>query len=126
MDTSAITFTLNRDGEGSLMGFSLTAVECYAECFCVSFPVAMSLNKAKLEICDGKVIFTHHGIAGEGVAANLDIYGYSEPGEYEAPISDADAEELTELLTGQGRYQSLRPHAKIQMAWGKGFVLEMR
>lgn len=123
MDHSSITLVLNKDDTGFLIGFSLTAVEAYAECFCVTFPFAQRKRKARIEFGDGKIRFIHEGIKFDEALSKLGIYGCSESGTYETDITPADAIMLRDLLHRCGRYDDAQIKFRLEMAWGKGFLL---
>ena len=123
MDHSAITLTLNRGDDGVLTGFSLKAVETYAECFCVSFLLAQPKKKARIEFADGKIRFVHDGLSPEESDERLGIYGSSEGGVYEAVIAAEDVAVLQDLLARRGIYAGASLKAVPSLAWGKGFEL---
>jgi hypothetical protein len=123
MDHSAITFALDKDDAGFLKGFSLTAVETWAECFCVTFPFAQMKQKARVEFGDGKIRFVHDGITAEETLGRLGIYGASDGGVYETDITPEDAMALHDFFNRQGRYEGANIKFRPEMAWGKGFSL---
>lgn len=123
MDHSAITFALDKDEAGFLTGFRLTAVETYAECFCVTFPFAQAKKKARVEFGEGKVHFVHDGIGSDETPSQLGIYGGSEGGTYETGITPEDETMLKDFLNRCGRYDGAEIKFRLEMAWGKGFSL---
>ena len=123
MDHSAITFAPNKNDEGVLMGFSLTAVETYAECFCVTFPYAQAKGKARVEFVDDKIRFIHDGIGSDETPEQLGIYGGSEGGVYESPIEVTDATSLADFFARRGIYEGMDIRFRLEQAWGKGFSL---
>lgn len=124
MDHSAISFDLDKDETGFLKGFSLTAVETYAECFCVTFPYAQVKQKAWIEFSnDGKIHFVHNGIGPEETNASLGVYAGSEGGTYEADIAPDDAAALQDFLAKRGRYEGATIKFRLERAFGKGFSL---
>lgn len=123
MDHSAISLDLNKDDAGFLKGFSLTAVETWAECFCVTFPFAQAKGKASVEFADGKIRFVHNGISSDETPSQLGIYGSSEAGVYEADIGLNDAATLEDLLEKRGQYEGANLKIQLERAWGKGFSL---
>lgn len=123
MDHSAITFALDKDEAGVLTGFKLTAVETYAECFCVTFPFAQAKGKARVEFGDGKVRFVHDGIGSDETPDQLGIYGGSEGGTYETEITPADEIMVRDFLHRSGRYDGAEIKFRLETAWGKGFSL---
>ena len=59
MDNSAISFEILRE-EGRIIGFELTAAgETHAEHYCLSFPKAVSLQKADVRVEGTKIVFDH-------------------------------------------------------------------
>lgn len=124
MDHSAITFSLIHREDGlTLIGFSLTAVETYAECFCVTFPFAQAKGKARVEFGDGEIRFVHDGIGSDETPEQLSIYGSSEGGIHTAPIDSAAAAALKLLLARERGYEDATLKVKPVIAWGKGFEL---
>lgn len=122
MDHSAINFCINREN-GKIVGFSLTANETYAECFCYSFPAAMGARKADIQFPDGHIVFIHKGISPDESKRGTSIYDFSEGGVFEAAISPEDAEQIGALLRCEGVYQNCQPTVTMELAWGKGFTL---
>lgn len=123
MDHSAITLALDKDDTGFLTGFKLTAVETYAECFCVTFPFAQTKKKARIEFEDGKIRFVHDGIGADETPEQLGIYGGSEGGMYETDIAPADEIMLKDFLHRCGRYDGAEIKFSLETAWGRGFSL---
>lgn len=124
LDTSAITFSLTKGEDGIITGFSLTAVETHAECFCVTFPFAQAKGKARVDFEDGKIRFVHDGISPDETPTQLGIYGGSEGGMYETDITPEDATALQDFLGKCGRYQGVKISFRPELAWGKGFSLK--
>jgi len=123
MDKSAITFSLKKRKDGVLTGFSLKAIETYAECFCVSFPFAQMKGKACIEFSDGKVRFIHDGISSDETPEQLGIYGGSTAGFYENNIAIEDATALQDFLRRRGRYEGVNIKFRLDFAFGRGFEL---
>ncbi len=123
MDKSAITFALNKSDEGTLMGFSLKAVETYAECFCITFPFAQAKGKARVEFVDDKIRFIHDGIGSDETPDQLGIYGGSDGGVYESHIEATDATALADFFARRGAYEGMDIRFQLEQAWGKGFSL---
>lgn len=120
--SATINFRVNRNG-GKITGFSLTASETHAECFCYSFPAAMSARKADIQFRDGHIVFIHKGITPDARRQDASIFESSEGGVFEADISSEDAEQIRALLHGEGAYQNYQPTVTMNLAWGKGFTL---
>lgn len=122
MDHSAINFRVNCNG-GRITGFSLTANETHAGCFCYSFPAAMGARKADIQFRDGHIVFIHKGITPDMDRKDASIFEFSEGGVFEADISPEDAKQIEDLLHSEGAYRNCRPTVTMELVWGKGFTL---
>jgi hypothetical protein len=124
MDTSLISFSVI-ENDGQIQGFKLVgAGESEAESFCFTFPRAQSEKRARAEIIDGKIVFTHDGIGPEIDEKWDGPWASSEAGTFEAELTPEQASTLDDLLHGRGQYEGCQLYvAEYIRAFGKGFEL---
>jgi hypothetical protein len=124
LDPKYLKLLINREtSTGKVSGFTLTANETYAECYCVSFPTAQMKGKGNITFSDGQIHFEHGGIGLDEAEKQLDIYGTSDGGLLSLPIKPDDATALNSLLDRSGDYVNSQVRVRYELAWGKGFTI---
>lgn len=112
-------FTIHKDEEGKVSGFSLQGNRHESECYSLTFITAQRTHKALVEVQEKTIVFKHDGASDD----NLEIYGYSDGGGVTFDIAPEDAEQLKQLLARSGEYEGATLSAGFELAWGKGFRL---
>lgn len=122
-----INLTLNRDAEGKISGFVLEGVgDIEAMAFCVSFITAYKLNKSVIAVKLGSqptLNFFHQGVTSHEAESLESELGTHDGGVYRAPITQEEAESLSDLLHGRGLYEGRKIMVRPYAGMGRGLLL---